>query len=346
MTRDGSGAPDTSAGAFSYVWTGAVLRALRIALESERFTEILPAILSSRFEPGARHSVAVLGRRALPAVRGTLGDAGPGVEVSGHRAYFLPVSHVVEKQIALEDLAAVYCVAPCVRLLMAGEPASGRHLYSFFQIEIEWRTESVDDVFARAERILAGVASALPSLVPGELIAAPGVAQRIASLAATPYPRVRFDDALARVRGRAASAPQNPHNANDLTAEEESLLASDAASPFWIHDYPEGVRDSLYRRNARGTYDTYDLMLPFGCGELLTGGLRPESADEVRRQSRALGIAVHPGYAEWKERTRIQSGGFGVGLERLVRYCCAARSVLDVRRRHDSGPNAGIELES
>ena len=118
MTRDGSGAPDSSAGAFSYVWTGAVLRALRIALESERFTEILPAILSSRFEPGARHSVAV------------------------------------------------------------------------------------------------------------------------------------------------------------------------------------------------------------------------------------LGIAVHPGYAEWKERTRIQSGGFGIGLERLVRFCCAARSVLDVRRRHDSGPNAGIELES
>jgi asparaginyl-tRNA synthetase len=172
------------------------------------------------------------------------------------------------------------------------------------------------------------------------------VAERLAALAAAPYRRLRFEDAVASVRGPVASADVNPHNANDLTAAEESRLASEAAAPFWIHDYPEGVRDSLYRRNARGTYDTYDLMLPFGCGELLTGGLRPESGNEVKRQSRALGRAVHPGYAEWKDRTRIQSGGFGIGLERLVRFCCAAESILSVRRRHDSGPNAGIELES
>src|SRR5262245_59512165 len=182
---------DSGAHARAYLWTDAVLRALRRSLESEGFSEILPAILSSRFEPGARHSVAVLGRRALPSVRGTLSADGQGVEVSGQRAYFLPVSHVVEKRIALEDLAAVYCVALCVRLLMAGEPASGRHLYSFFQIEIEWRTESVDDVFARCERLLAGVAAALPSLAPAELLAAPGVAERIAALAAAPYPRIR-----------------------------------------------------------------------------------------------------------------------------------------------------------
>jgi hypothetical protein len=133
MMQDEGGPPDPSGHARAYVWTDAVLRALRRALEAEGFTEILPAILSSRFEPGARHSVAVLGRRRLPKVRDAQAADGAGVEVSGHRA---------------------------------------------------------------------------------------------------------------------------------------------------------------------------------------------------------------------KERTRIQSGGFGVGLERLVRFCCAARSVLDVRRRHDSGPNAGIELES
>lgn len=47
--------------------------------------------------------------------------------------------------------------------------------------------------------------------------------------------------------------------------------------------------------------------------------------------------------AEWKDRTRIQSRGLGIGLER---FRCAAESILSVRRTHDSGPNSGIELES
>src|SRR4051812_41970515 len=51
-----------------YDWTGDVLAALRRALDDHGFTEILPAILSERFEPGARHTVAVLGDRALPTV--------------------------------------------------------------------------------------------------------------------------------------------------------------------------------------------------------------------------------------------------------------------------------------
>jgi asparaginyl-tRNA synthetase len=50
----------------AYAWTGQVLNALRGALHDAGFAEILPAILSKRFEPGARHSLAVLGDRALP----------------------------------------------------------------------------------------------------------------------------------------------------------------------------------------------------------------------------------------------------------------------------------------
>ena len=51
-----------------YAWTGDVLASLRTSLDEHGFTEILPAILSERYEPGARHTVAVLGDRAYPTV--------------------------------------------------------------------------------------------------------------------------------------------------------------------------------------------------------------------------------------------------------------------------------------
>lgn len=321
----------------AYAWTGHVLAALRAALDRADFVEILPAILSKRFEPGARHSIAVIGDRAVPGVR----RQGAEITVSGRDHYFLPVSHCVEKQLALEFLDRVYCVAPCLRLLMEGEDHSGRHLYSFFQIEIEWRTEDVDEVLSTTETLLAHTSELLRDRLAGSALLDQAALRRIDALGAGPYPRIPFGGARERVRS--VGGHVNPHAAGDLTHAEEESLSRAADRPFWIVDYPEGVRDSLYRRTPSGLFATYDLILPGGYGEVATGGLRPQSADEIRAQAARFSDAPHSFYADWKARTGVQSGGLGFGLERLVRYCAGLESILDLRFAHDQGPNATIE---
>lgn len=308
--------------------TAKVLRCLRESLAGGDFEEILPAILSERFEPGARHSIAIMGRHELPRIYHSSSD--DGVAAFGQRHYYLPVSHAVEKQIALEHAERVYCVVPCVRLVMPGEELSARHLYTFFQVEIEWRTDSIEDVFSIAEKIFFDFSTKM--LMSGDIPVQ--ARERLTALCARPYPRLTFADALKRVRGE-----QKGKKLPDLTVQEEERLCNMFKSPVWIHDYPEGVRDSLYRRNNRGLYDTYDLLLPFGLGEVSTGGLRPESKEEIIRQSALVGKTLHPSYAEWKARTRIQTAGFGIGLERLIRYVGCYKSILETRRSHDCGPN-------
>jgi asparaginyl-tRNA synthetase len=324
----------------AYFWTGATPAALRSALEQQAFIEILPAILSERFEPGARHAVAVLGDRALPAIEHN-SNGGPGqVTVTGTSSYYLPVSHCVEKQLALEHAQRVYCIAPCVRLLMDGEDRTGRHLYTFFQLEIEWRTESVDDVYKVIEQLLATFATALRGRLQDSGRLDERAAGCLAAIASVPYRRIPFTDARSEVAD--AGGQVNPHAAGDLTHAEESALSKAAYAPFWLTDYPEGVRDSLYRRSAKGTFATYDLMLPAGYGEVATGGLRPDSAEDIRRQAESFDRAPHPFYADWRARCGVQTGGLGIGVERLVRYVAGAESVLDLRVAHDQGPNATI----
>lgn len=323
-----------------YAWTGHVLAALRTSLDTHGFAEILPVILSERYEPGARHSIAVLGDRAIPEVTVHKDDNGKqSITVTGAEYYYLPVSHCVEKQLALEHADRVYCMAPCVRLLMEGEDHTGRHLYTFFQAEIEWHTESVDDVCHVIESVLAGFSEELLRRLPSSLLDNAGVA-RIKTLADRPYERLPFGQARARVTG--VGGKVNPHASGDLTHEEERTLSEAATAPFWLTDYPEGVRDSLYRRTPDGTFATYDLILPQGHGELSTGGLRPDSADDILLQANKLGSSLHTYYAEWKARTQLQTGGLGIGVERLIRYCAGAPSVLDLRSAHDQGPNTHI----
>jgi asparaginyl-tRNA synthetase len=323
----------------TYRWTAAMLRSLRRCLDDRGFVEILPAILSERYEPGARHSVAVLGDQALPEIYKEVA-AENLVVVRGIGHYYLPVSHAVEKQLSLEHLERVYCVAPCVRLVMTGEEKTGRHLCTFFQFEIEWRTEDVEEVFTLGEDLLATVAGQL--LADGQLAKDPTAADRLRILMRRPYPRITFENAIQAARDGASATSSDAAPTADLTREEEERLGQQYDRPFWIWQYPEGVRDSLYRRNSDGRYDTYDIMLPLGHGELATGGCRPESSAEIIRQSTALGRALHPSYADWKARTGVQSAGFGIGLERLVLFCSGASDISEIISYHDSGPNTKI----
>ncbi|ETX02039.1 MAG: hypothetical protein ETSY1_05060 [Candidatus Entotheonella factor] len=330
----------TTSTANVYAWTSDVLAALRASLDAHDFEEILPVILSERYEPGARHGIAVLGDRALPEIAIAQDDDGKQhVTVSGAEYYYLPVSHCVEKQLALEHAERVYCIAPCVRLLMEGEDRTDRHLYTFFQAEIEWRTENIDEVYHVTEAILARFAEELLKRLERRHVAQATVS-RIKALADIPYERLPF--AQARQRVASVGGATNPHADGDLTHPEEKALSEAARAPFWLTDYPDGVRDSLYRRRPDGTFATYDLILPRGLGELATGGLRPDSSEDIRRQAKQLGRSFHPHYADWKERTQVQTGGLGFGVERLIRYCAGVSSVHDLRFAHDQGPNSHI----
>ena len=95
--RPGAGESAGAAYREAYAWTGNVLAALRSALDQLQFIEMLPVILSERYEPGARHSIAVLGDRALPDVNVSSDSGRKRVAVSGESLYYLPVSHCVEK---------------------------------------------------------------------------------------------------------------------------------------------------------------------------------------------------------------------------------------------------------
>lgn len=325
----------------AYFWNSRILSSLRKALDFEEFDEILPAILSERYEPGARHSIAVLDDRSRPSISIKTDRVGASrVSVEGERHYYLPVSHCVEKQLSLEYLSRVYCIAPCVRLLMEGEEYSGRHLYTFFQAEIEWRTESVSEVYTTTEAILRKMAEDLLAKLSGHGRIDPAAFQRLAGLARVPYPQIRFSDARALVSEVAGTV--NPHADGDLTHAEEFALSNHFETPFWLTDYPDGVRDSLYRQSQDGTFLTYDLVLPGGYGELATGGLRPDQPQSIIEQATKLGETPHHFYADWKARTRMQTGGIGIGVERLVRYCAGVESVLDLLVAHDQGPNASI----
>lgn len=324
----------------TYSWTSIGLNSLRNSIEKLGFSEILPAPFSALYEPGARHSIVVLGDREVPnIIENDSDNTKDRVVVKGKEYYYVSVSQVVEKQMAAGFLEKVYCIAPCLRLLMEGENTSKKHLFLFFQFEIEWKTQSIDEVFSISEKLLVQFAKDVLERAKDYDINISNTARRnIDSLLKGNYPKITFSEACQLV-GRDSSIT------GDLTPEEDSILSSQFDTAFWIYNYPDNIRDSIYHEEPKGNYQTYDLMLPFGYGELTTGGIRPTTGEEIVNQSKALGTTYNPSYAQWKDASKVQTAGFGIGIERILKFISGSDSILDFVQYHDHGPNKTINSE-
>ncbi|MBX2809653.1 MAG: hypothetical protein KTR20_13595 [Cellvibrionaceae bacterium] len=218
----------------TYQWTSFGLNAIRKAMQDMGFNEIVPAMLSKELEPGAFHSYAVIGDKLRPQIKEVEDkkDIETQITATGKAAYYLPVSHNFEKQQAVEFLNKVYCLAPCLRLLQKGENESKKHLNTFFQVEVEWQTQCIDEIFATAEAILTKAAA----YIKNDLQSTNGLVSEVSqknldSITKGQLPKITFAEALEMV-----GADKNRRS--DLSFEEDRLLSSKFDRPFSIYNYP------------------------------------------------------------------------------------------------------------
>jgi len=115
----------------------------------------------------------------------------------------------------------------------------------------------------------------------------------------------------------------------------ELALSREMDSPFWIVDFPIDVREFYDREDpARpGILRDMDLLYPEGYGEALSGGEREYLPERIRERIRRQGLDPdsYRGLLELAETGLPPSAGFGIGIERLVRYICGLPHVAEAR---------------
>ena len=115
--------------------------------------------------------------------------------------------------------------------------------------------------------------------------------------------------------------PDGPSSPDDYDTWA-TTLSSSRTKPIWVVHTPQTPRPRLNRDSESGSSLGFDLILPGGFGEALSGG---------ERDKREL-------TSFWPERfvtsKLSSSSGFGLGLERLLNYLMAGTGVASVRLPH------------
>jgi len=201
-----------------------------------------------------------------------------------------------------------FIISPNIRIETRKRAQTGCHLYEFTQLETEISGGKMRDVFRVYEDLIKATVEA-----------------------------VRTD--VSELRATELSVPETPFEVKSLKELEERYgqgwekIASEKASgPFWVTGIPREFYD--YQDEATGAWRNYDLFMPEGYGEVISGAEREYEYSKILKKLERDGVKKDE-YAfllKLAEDGKLKpSAGAGLGLERFVAYLSGLTHVADVQ---------------
>lgn len=233
------------------------------------------------------------------------------LEIYGHKVRTMQ-SMIVHKRVLVSLChEKFFILSPNIRIETRERCSTGKHLYEFTQLDLEVAYARTEDIFKLFEEIVAESIS---------------------------YIKEYFKEDL-QILGRKIEIPRLPfETCRRREAEEthgkdwETRISEKAENPVWVIDIPREFYD--FEDEASGEWRNYDLFLPEGYGEVISGGereyehrklLRKMEKDGIRKKEYALLLKL-------AAQGRLKpSAGAGLGIERFVGYVCGVRHVAETQ---------------
>ncbi|MBQ9447352.1 MAG: asparagine--tRNA ligase [Victivallales bacterium] len=247
----------------------------------------------------------------------------------------LTVSGQLEAETYACALGSVYTFGPTFR---AENSNTTRHLAEFWMIEPEVAFADLHDDADLAEDFLRHLFRAVLTKCPEELKffndrIEKGLLDNLTRLADAEFTRITYTEAIKILEKAADKFEFKPSWGVDLQSEHERYLAEETFhGPVIVMDYPRDIK-AFYMRlyDDQKTVAAMDVLLP-NVGEIIGGSQREERLDVLERRIRETGMDPKDywWYCDLRRFGSVPHAGFGLGFERMVRFCTGMGNIRDV----------------
>jgi len=227
---------------------------------------------------------------------------------------------------AVHAFEKVYNIGPSFR---TEESRSKRHLMEYWHIKAELAFVDFEDMVSIVERFICDVSELciregreLASII-GTEICSDGLK--------TPFPRIDYAETVEWFKAQGSDIEFG----KSLGSDEETLLSQRFGdTPFWVVGIPRSIEPFPYVIDAadpRRT-KTADLIASRGFGELLGIAEKIHTLpmlDERLAEKGKSGDARYEWLRELRQYGCVPHGGFGMGLERFIRWLLQIPHVRD-----------------
>ncbi len=223
-------------------------------------------------------------------------------------------------------LGKVYCFGPTFR---AEKSKTRRHLTEFWMLEPEAAYAHLEDMMLLAESLVSHVVQSVVKNRARELEALKRDLKKLEAIK-PPFPRIQYDEAIEVLKKSGKEVKWG----DDFGGDEETVLSSQYDRPVMVHRYPTAIKafymepDPQRPELALG----FDMLAPEGYGEIIGGGERMSSYENLVKRIREQGLPEESfqWYLDLRRYGSVPHAGFGLGLERTVAWICGTEHIREV----------------
>jgi asparaginyl-tRNA synthetase len=233
------------------------------------------------------------------------------------------------------SLGPVWSLTPSFR---AEKSRTVRHLAEFSHLEAEAPWVTLDDILKVQEQLVSYVIQNTVRERAEELVY---LKRDVADLKKVepPFERLPYENAIDILRTKGFTIVQENGSkreirvGDDLNVDSERELTKNASKPVFVVGYPIAVKPFYVKEDPerKGVGLAADMLAPQGFGEITSGGLREDDIISMTERIKKEGLnpAAYDWYLDLRKFGSVPHGGFGLGIERLMRWITNVDDIKD-----------------
>ncbi|OIO22788.1 asparagine--tRNA ligase [Candidatus Micrarchaeota archaeon CG1_02_51_15] len=223
------------------------------------------------------------------------------------------------------SLEKVYAITPSFR---AEKSRTLRHLAEYWHVEGEEAHMNFEQLIAFEEEMISFICQKTAKERPKELELLGRNPEEMLAIA-PPFPRMAYAKAIEILKQKGMPVEFG----DDLGADEEKILTAEYKKPILLTHFPAKIKAFYMKRDPTDENLVLgaDILAPEGYGEIIGSSQREEDNELLISRLRADGSdpAAFAWYLDLRKYGSVPHSGFGMGIERLVRWICKLDHIRD-----------------
>ncbi|HEX6253940.1 MAG TPA: asparagine--tRNA ligase, partial [Nitrososphaera sp.] len=233
------------------------------------------------------------------------------------------------------SLGPVWSLTPSFR---AERSRTVRHLAEFSHLEAESPWVTLEDLLKVQEQLISYV---IQNTIRERAEELAYLRRDIIELKkiVPPFERLPYEKAIEIIKSKGLLITQEDGSkreiqfGDDLNIDSERELTKNVTKPIFVVGYPLAIKPFYVKEDPhhRGSGMAADMLAPRGLGEITSGGLREDNIVSITERIKKEGLdpAAYDWYLDLRNYGSVPHGGFGLGIERLMRWITNAEDIKD-----------------
>src|ERR687885_2896328 len=233
------------------------------------------------------------------------------------------------------SMGPVWSLAPSFR---AEKSRTVRHLAEFLHLEAEAPWVTLEDILKVQEQLVSYI---IQNTIRDRSEDLTYLKRDVTDLknVKPPFERISYEKAIEILRSKGFQVTQEDgvkreiQFGDDLSIDSERELTRNATTPIFVVGYPLVIKPFYVKEDPEheGVGLAVDMLAPQGFGEITSGGLREDDITSITERIKKEGLNpdAYDWYLDLRKYGSVPHGGFGLGIERLMRWITDAGDIKD-----------------